>query len=151
MPIVLHLLDFNKENSSDGLQNSYVVNDDDKKIYNNLSFELEDLVAGDNDDFGVMELEFYDINKLSNIAVDESTWQDSMSSCEIEGLYDCIASKDDNFESFEYILNVLNSTNDINYLDNKLNYVSKESFEDLVDYNIANESPAIIRILFYTF
>ena len=149
MGLVLQLLDFNKKNSSEEFMNSFVANDEDIKLYNKLIYNLENFLD-EGEDFGIMELEFYDINNMTSVSLNEENWENCIMQCQVSNLYDCLVLKNDNRESFEFVMNTLYSINNIDYLDKELNYITKNLFQDFLSDNIKEGNPTVISLIFYS-
>lgn len=149
----IQLLGFNKDNSSESLLNNMTPTSEDKityiKLYSRHEQYLEDENEG-NEMFGLLAMDFDDVEMMCNISIDESAFNKANTDCDLFNYGDGFGLNKTNSESFEFLLNMFDEFGyAVSFIDENFKLQDIEDIKELIKQKQQKSLPVVFSYFFY--
>lgn len=146
----IQLLDFNKHNSSESYLKTLIPTYEDKQTYLNFFYIhekfLEERYEG-NEMFGFLEFDFDDIEKMSYMSIDESSFDKADNDCNLFNSNNFGQNKT-NDKSFELLLNLFDDMG-ASFIDENFEEQSFNEIKELVNQKQQKSLPIVFNYFLY--
>ena len=147
----IQLLDFNNDNSSKSFINNSIPTDEDKKtflsLYNNHEEYLEDKYE-ENEMFCFFEFDFDDIEQMSGISVDKTSFDKSDNDCNLFNMNNFGRNKT-NGKSFEFLLNLFDEMG-ASFIDENFEEKYFNDIKELIKEKQQKSLPIVFNYFLYS-